>query len=267
MSVFASSNVVEEAGPVRSGDCRPWATGILRSCARGHTRVKMSANENTSSPSKRQRLDKREIEREGGRSSLLSCLELIPLEILAEVLSYVNSPKDVLSVARCSKHLCATLLNPSNVIIWRRARRHCVVPGLPAPLPGWSESAYAAFVFDEGHCYVRHGHFTTQIIMIDVTPLLRFVMSPRNKCFGRLSLVFVYANRSVLRLFLMDILLRFTQHECRRKLLECVIIMFLINQCLPTDFGGQVIMLVSRIVHTAAVRIQNRAFFKTDLDI
>ncbi|KAF8490956.1 hypothetical protein F5888DRAFT_1909771 [Russula emetica] len=81
------------------------------------TRVKMSANENTPSPSKRQRPEKREIEREGGRSSLLSCLELIPVEILAEVLSYVNSPKDVLSVARCSKHLCATLLNPSNVMI------------------------------------------------------------------------------------------------------------------------------------------------------
>ena len=173
-----------------------------------HCKVKMSANENTPSNSKRQRLDG-EIEREGGRSSPLSCLELIPLEILAEVLSYVNSPKDVLSVARCSKHLCATLLNPSNVIIWRRARHHCVVSGLPAPPPGWSESAYAAFVFDEGHCYVRHGHFTTQIIMIDIT-LLRSVMSPRNKCFGRLSLGFVYANRSVLRLFVVDVLLRFT---------------------------------------------------------
>ena len=168
----------------------------------------MSANENTPPLSKRQRLDKREIEREGGRSSLLSRLELIPLEILAEVLSYVNSPKDVLSVARCSKHLCATLLNPSNVMIWRRARHHCVVSDLPAPLPGWSESAYAAFIFDEGHCYVRHGHFTTQIIMIGVI-LLRFVMSPRNKCFGRLSPGFVYANRSVLRVFLMDVLLRF----------------------------------------------------------
>jgi len=168
----------------------------------------MSANENNSPPSKRQRLDKREIERAGGRSSLLSCLELIPLEILAEVLSYVNSPKDVLSSARCSKHLCATLLNPSNVMIWRRARRHCVVPNLPPPLPGWSESAHAAFVFDEGHCYVRHDHFTTRIVIMDVT-LLRFVMSPRNRCFGRLSPGFVYADRSVSCLLLKDILLRF----------------------------------------------------------
>ena len=164
----------------------------------------MSANENTPSLSKRQRLDEREIEREGGRSSSLSCLELIPLEILAEVLSHVNSPKDVLSVARCSKHLCATLLNPSNVTIWRRARLHCVVPNLPPPLPGWSESAYAAFIFDEGRCEVRHGHFINLIIMIYVT-LLRSVMSPRNECFGRLSPGFAYADRSVLRLFVMDI--------------------------------------------------------------
>ena len=168
----------------------------------------MSANDNTPPPSKRQRPEKRGIEREGGRSSLLSCLEFIPLEILAEVLSYVNSPKDVLSVARCSKHLCATLLNPSNVTIWRRSRRHCVVPDLPPPLPGWSEPAYAAFIFDEGHCDVRYGHFMTRIIMIYVT-LPRFVMSPRNGCFGRSSLGFVFADRFVLRLFLMDILLKF----------------------------------------------------------
>lgn len=119
----------------------------------------MSANENTPPPSKQQRLDKHDLEREGELTSL-SRLELIPLEILAEVLSYVNSPKGILSVARCSKHLCATLLNPSNVMIWRHARNHCVVPDLPPPPPGWSESAYAAFVFDEGHCLVRHGHFT-----------------------------------------------------------------------------------------------------------
>ncbi len=128
----------------------------------------MSANENTPPPPKCQRLDKRDVGREGERSSLLSCLESIPLEILAEVLSHVNSPKDVLSVSRCSKHLCATLLNPSNVMIWRRARRHCVVPDLPPPLPGWSESTYAAFIFDEGHCYVSRGHNKSRFIMIGV---------------------------------------------------------------------------------------------------
>ena len=114
----------------------------------------MSTNEDTSSPAKRQRLDEDKIETQE-RTSLLSRLERIPLEILADIFSYVNSPNDVLSVSRCNKHLRATLLNPSNVMIWRRARRHCVVPDLPPPLPGWCESAYAAFIFDPGNCYVR----------------------------------------------------------------------------------------------------------------
>jgi len=224
----------------------------------------MSANENAHTHSKRQRLDRRQTELEGGRSSLLSCLELIPLEILAEVLSYVNSPKDVLSVARCSKHLCATLLNPSNVMIWHRARRHCVVPDLPPPLPGWSEPAYAAFIFDEGHCYVRHGHFTAQIVMINVT-LLRFVMLPQNGCFGRLSLGFVYADRSVFRIFLIES----CSDLCSTSAVESsssMLSYFSINQRLPTNFGGQVSMLVSRI-YTTAVQIQNRAFLKRDSDI
>jgi hypothetical protein len=69
-----------------------------------------------------------------------------PLEILAEILSYVNSPQDILSVARCSKHLCTTLVNTSNVMIWRRARRRCVVPDPPPPIPGWSEPAYASYL-------------------------------------------------------------------------------------------------------------------------
>ncbi|KAI9509039.1 hypothetical protein F5148DRAFT_1190821 [Russula earlei] len=115
----------------------------------------MSVNEDTRFPAKRQRLDQREVQREEERMfSLLSCLERIPLEILAEILFHVNSPNDVLSVARCSKHLGATLLNPSNVMIWRRIRRHCVVPDLPPPFPGWSESAYAALIFDPGNCYI-----------------------------------------------------------------------------------------------------------------
>ena len=113
----------------------------------------MSADEDTGTLKKRQRSDNYEAE-QGEERSPQSRLERIPLEILAEILSYVNSPKDVLSVARCSKHLCTTLVNPSNVMIWRRARHHCVVPDLPPPMPGWSEPAYAAFIFDPGNCYV-----------------------------------------------------------------------------------------------------------------
>ncbi|KAH9051082.1 hypothetical protein EDB87DRAFT_1572314 [Lactarius vividus] len=83
-----------------------------------------------------------------------SHLDIVPVEILAEILYYVTSPKDVLSVARCNRRLCTTLLNPSNVMIWRRARSHCIVSGLPPPPPGWSESAYAAFIFDAGNCHI-----------------------------------------------------------------------------------------------------------------
>jgi hypothetical protein len=110
---------------------------------------------NTGSRTKRQKIERHE-EREEEQAHQLSRLDRVPLEILAEILLYMNSPKDVLSVARCSKNLCATLLNPSNVMIWRRARLHCVVPDLPPPPPGWSESAYAALIFDGGNCYVRH---------------------------------------------------------------------------------------------------------------
>jgi len=114
----------------------------------------MSANEDTGSSKKRQKPETHETEPEEEQTSRLSYLERVPLEILAEILSYANSPQDILSVTRCSKHLCTTLLNPSNVMIWRRARSHCVVPELPPPMPWWSESAYAAFIFDPGECYV-----------------------------------------------------------------------------------------------------------------
>lgn len=127
----------------------------------------MLVNEDASSPEKRQKLDLHEIVRKGERTCpALSRLDLIPLEILAEILSYVNSPQDVLSVARCNKHLCATLLDPSNGMIWHRARHHCIVPGLPPPLPGWTESAYAAFIFDAGICYVRCVYLSIQSLYL-----------------------------------------------------------------------------------------------------
>ncbi|KAF8257604.1 hypothetical protein EI94DRAFT_1708816 [Lactarius quietus] len=92
--------------------------------------------------------------REAESTSQPSRLDIVPVEILAEILRHVTSPRDVLSVARCNKRLRATLLNPSNVMIWRHARIHCVVPGLPLPPPGWSEPTYAAFIFDSGICHI-----------------------------------------------------------------------------------------------------------------
>ena len=108
-------------------------------------------------PGKKQKLDHGSLPSRDATSQP-SHLDIVPVEILAEILYFVTSPKDVLSVARCNKRLCATLLNPSNVMIWRHARSRCIVPGLPLPPPGWSEPAYAAFIFDGGNCHVCRVH-------------------------------------------------------------------------------------------------------------
>jgi hypothetical protein len=107
-------------------------------------------------PAKQRKLNP--LLREVESTSKSSRLDIVPVEILSEILHHVASPKDVLSVARCNKRLRATLLNPSNVMIWRRARSNCVVPGLPPPPLDWSESAYAAFIFDSGICHVCRTH-------------------------------------------------------------------------------------------------------------
>ncbi|KAJ7754457.1 hypothetical protein B0H16DRAFT_1542409 [Mycena metata] len=77
----------------------------------------------------------------------------LPLELIAEILQYTNSPKDVLAMCRCSKSLCSTLLKPESGFIWRSVRQNC----LPGPLPdpqavNLTESAFAALIFDPGHC-------------------------------------------------------------------------------------------------------------------
>jgi hypothetical protein len=107
-------------------------------------------------PAKQRKLNP--LLREVESTSKSSRLDIVPVEILSEILHHVASPKDVLSVARCNKRLRATLLNPSNVMIWRRVRSNCVVPGLPPPPLDWSESAYAAFIFDSGICHVCRTH-------------------------------------------------------------------------------------------------------------
>ncbi|KZT65306.1 hypothetical protein DAEQUDRAFT_731572 [Daedalea quercina L-15889] len=86
-------------------------------------------------------------------------LEDIPLEILAEILSYVPSPASVLALARCSKYFCNALVNnPSTTFIWRNARKRCCAyyygTVLPEPTQNFTEASYAAFVFDGGNCEV-----------------------------------------------------------------------------------------------------------------
>lgn len=80
---------------------------------------------------------------------------ILPVELIAHILSYVPSPKDILALARCNQHLCAVLLNKSQGYIWKRAREECSIGPMIAPPLGWSEAAHAAFVFDGGNCEVR----------------------------------------------------------------------------------------------------------------
>lgn len=87
-------------------------------------------------------------------SSCLIITTKLPLELFAEILLYTASPRDVLSVARCCKFFCATLLNPSSSFIWKGVRQAYPVP-LPDPFSTFTEASYAAFMFDGGPCEVR----------------------------------------------------------------------------------------------------------------
>ncbi|OBZ67539.1 hypothetical protein A0H81_12447 [Grifola frondosa] len=79
----------------------------------------------------------------------------VPVEILAEILSHVLSPADILALARCNKYFCATLVNnPSTTFIWRKARECCVPYPVPDPTPNFTEASYAAFLFDGGQCEI-----------------------------------------------------------------------------------------------------------------
>ncbi|EIN08421.1 hypothetical protein PUNSTDRAFT_144020 [Punctularia strigosozonata HHB-11173 SS5] len=89
--------------------------------------------------------------------------DTLPLELLAEILSYTSSPRDILAVARCSKVLCDTLVqNPATVYIWRKARARAQPEPIPDPTPNFHEAAYAAFIYDPGICYVC-GAFTKKM--------------------------------------------------------------------------------------------------------
>lgn len=79
----------------------------------------------------------------------------LPYELLAEFASYLSSP-DLLSLARSCKLFCHTLVDTESAHIWRAARANCMPNPLPDPCaPNWTESAYAAFVFDDTPCDVR----------------------------------------------------------------------------------------------------------------
>ncbi len=84
-----------------------------------------------------------------GEEAKHDLMALLPVELLAEILSYVT-PREVLAIARCSRHLCETLINPRLTYIWRYARRNCPGAALCDPTPNFIGQAYAAFGFDGG---------------------------------------------------------------------------------------------------------------------
>lgn len=77
------------------------------------------------------------------------------MELLAEVLINTESLKSVLAIARCSKAFCNTLVDPSSSYIWKNVRGLCHPSPLPDPFPTFTETSFAAFMFDATTCEVR----------------------------------------------------------------------------------------------------------------
>lgn len=82
----------------------------------------------------------------GGPQDLL---QMLPYEILTDILMLVGSPKWLLAVARTSRYNCSTLLDEKSLGIWQTNRE---AAKLPKPLPIMTEWSYAAFVYDGGPC-------------------------------------------------------------------------------------------------------------------
>ncbi|TBU43901.1 hypothetical protein BD309DRAFT_959585 [Dichomitus squalens] len=82
-------------------------------------------------------------------------LTRMPLELLAEILSYTLSPRDILALARTSRHFCTVLVNnKSTEFIWRQARARAVPTQIPDFTPNFTEASYASFLFDNKHCEI-----------------------------------------------------------------------------------------------------------------
>ena len=83
-------------------------------------------------------------------------LTRMPLELLAEILSCAQSPKDILCLSRTSKHFCAILVNNmSTNFIWRQVRARAYPHRIPDFTPNFTEASYAALLFDSKLCEVR----------------------------------------------------------------------------------------------------------------
>ncbi|RXW23703.1 hypothetical protein EST38_g2171 [Candolleomyces aberdarensis] len=85
--------------------------------------------------------------KEGRRRKTLSLLPTMPLDVLFEIFSHL-SPRDLLNLARTSKMLKKTMLDPETNIVWKTVR---AVYGAPEPAIGFSEPKWAAILF-ESNC-------------------------------------------------------------------------------------------------------------------
>ena len=82
-------------------------------------------------------------------------LTRMPLELLAEILSYTQSPREILALARTSKRFCNVLVNnKSTNFIWRQARAQAYPNPIPDFTPNFTEASYAALLFDSKPCEV-----------------------------------------------------------------------------------------------------------------
>ncbi|KAG7088864.1 hypothetical protein E1B28_012818 [Marasmius oreades] len=79
-----------------------------------------------------------------GRQGALRYIMEIPLDVLFEILGYLD-PIDILRLSRTSKGLRRILLCRSSMSVWKAARRNLKVPD---PIPSMSEPKFANFLFD-----------------------------------------------------------------------------------------------------------------------
>ncbi|KAJ7750403.1 hypothetical protein DFH07DRAFT_961369 [Mycena maculata] len=96
-----------------------------------------SAADASTNPTKRRRRTR------GTNNGFLSAALEIPLEVLAEILSWV-SPLDLLTLARTSKGFRAHLMSKDNAFLWRASRTLVALPPCP---PDLSEPQYAYLAF------------------------------------------------------------------------------------------------------------------------
>ena len=83
-------------------------------------------------------------------------ITLMPLEMVSMILSQVPSPRDILALARTSKHFFKVLVNNKETDpIWRDARARCPPCPIPNFTPNFTEASFAALLFDFKTCEVR----------------------------------------------------------------------------------------------------------------